>query len=180
MRRSKQTAKRAVYFLFPHSLSEKKQADREARGFVKGAYFCVRDRRQNASATKVCAAYSLSKPKGAYFCVSYRRQNASATKVLRRLFTFTNSGLLFSRTRRNKQDKERAAYSLFPFSLSAKKQADREARGFVKGAYSRVRDRRQNAKATQYCEVYSRSENKSGVSERKEPILLSHRFFIHL
>ena len=110
-RRSKQVAKRAVYSLFPLSLSAKKQADREARGFVKGAYSRVRDRRQNASATKVCAAYSLSKPKGAYFCVSYRRQNA---------------------------------------------------------------------KATQYCEVYSRSENKSGVSERKEPILLSHRFFIHL
>ena len=150
MRRSKQTAKRAVYSLFPLSLSAKKQADREACGFAKGAYSRVRDRRQNASATKVCAAYSLSKPKGAYFfvvtqgkrsttqyCAAYslsqiqdfyspEREEASRSRnarlhpkgaylsmqknmALRRLFTFTNSGLLFSRTRRNKQVAERAA-----------------------------------------------------------------------
>ena len=141
MRRSQQIAKRAAYSLFPLSLSAKKQADREARGFVKGAYFCVRDRRQNASATKVCAAYSLSKPKGAYFCVSYRRQNASATKVCAAYSLSKPKGayICVSYRRQNASaTKVCAAYSLSK----------------PKGAYFCVRDRDKTQVRQRYCAVY--------------------------
>ena len=126
-------------------------------------------------------------------------------KGMRSLFTFTNSGLLFSRTRRNKQDKERADlvkgayyayvtqgkrsttqyytayFSTSGLSLSESEEASKTRRASIyrRGAYYAYVTQGKRS-TTQYCAVYSRSENKSGVSERKKPILLSHRFFIHL